>query len=73
MKKHITTIWYWQALLRSLFMSLEDIRAYEKVGERRFREVHGLFYEDVVVGEVVEHRPGRTVTEADNVWGHCSR
>jgi len=49
-------------------MSLEDIRAYEKVGERRFREVHGLYYEDVVVGEVVEHRPGRTVTEADNVW-----
>lgn len=50
-------------------MSLEDIRAYEKIGENRFREVHGLFYEDVVVGEVVEHRPGRTVTEADNIWG----
>ena len=49
-------------------MSLETIRAYKKVGERRFRECHGLYYEDVVVGEIVEHRPGRTVTEADNIW-----
>jgi itaconyl-CoA hydratase len=49
-------------------MSLEDIRAYKKVGERRFREALGLYYEDVEVGEIVEHRPGRTVTEADNVW-----
>jgi itaconyl-CoA hydratase len=49
-------------------MSLEDIRAYKKVGERRFRENRGLYYEDVVVGEIVEHRPGRTVTEADNLW-----
>jgi itaconyl-CoA hydratase len=49
-------------------MSLADLRAYKKVGDRRFREVHGLYYEDVVVGEIVEHRPGRTVTEADNLW-----
>lgn len=49
-------------------MSLEHIRAYKRVGERRFREVHGLYYEDVAVGEIVEHRPGRTVTEADNLW-----
>ena len=49
-------------------MSLETIRAYRKVGERRFRECHGLYYEEVVVGEIIEHRPGRTVTEADNIW-----
>ena len=49
-------------------MSLGDIRAYKRIGENRFREVHGLLYEDVVVGEIVEHRPGRTVTEADNLW-----
>lgn len=49
-------------------MSLGDIRAYKRIGENRFREVHGLCYEDVVVGEIVEHRPGRTVTEADNLW-----
>jgi len=50
-------------------MSLADIRAYKQIGDRRFREVHGLYYEDVVVGEIVEHRPGRTVTETDNLWG----
>src|SRR5436853_2915379 len=49
-------------------MSLGDLRAYKRIGENRFREVRGLYYEDVVVGEVVEHRPGRTVTEADNLW-----
>jgi itaconyl-CoA hydratase len=49
-------------------MGLADIRAYRKIGERRFREILGLYYEDVVVGEIVEHRPGRTVTEADNLW-----
>ena len=49
-------------------MSLGDIRAYKKVGEGRYREVLGLYYEDVAIGEIVEHRPGRTVTEADNLW-----
>jgi itaconyl-CoA hydratase len=40
---------------------------YRQVGENRFREVVGFCYEDLVVGMVVEHRPGRTVTEMDNV------
>ena len=48
-------------------MSLEDLRAYKRVGEKRFREVRGLYYEDVTVGEIVEHRPGRTITETDNI------
>ncbi len=47
---------------------MEDVRAYKKVGERRYRETSGLYYEDFVVGDVVEHRPGRTVTEVDNIW-----
>jgi itaconyl-CoA hydratase len=38
------------------------------VGPQRFRESHGLLYEDFDVGDVYEHRPGRTITEADNVW-----
>lgn len=38
------------------------------VGERRFRESFGRYYEDFVVGDVYEHRPGRTVTETDNTW-----
>lgn len=40
---------------------------YERIGEQRYREVVGLEYEDFTVGDVIEHRPGRTVTEMDNV------
>ena len=28
----------------------------------------GRFYEDFAVGDVYEHRPGRTITQADNTW-----
>lgn len=34
----------------------------------RFRESFGRYYEDFEVGHVYEHRPGRTVTENDNIW-----
>ncbi|WP_208638991.1 MaoC family dehydratase [Kitasatospora albolonga] len=27
-----------------------------------------MLYEDYVPGEVIEHRPGRTITMTDNVW-----
>ncbi|WP_231873357.1 MULTISPECIES: MaoC family dehydratase [Kitasatospora] len=36
------------------------------VGEGRIREIVGLGYHDFPEGLVIEHRPGRTVTEADN-------
>ena len=39
-----------------------------KVGEQRYRESYGRYLEDFTVGDVYEHRPGRTITEADNVW-----
>src|SRR5215472_17133925 len=42
--------------------------AYKHVGERRFRETSGLYYEDFEPGDVFEHRPGRTILEADNTW-----
>lgn len=35
--------------------------------ERRIVQ-RGLWFEEFVVGAVYEHRPGRTVTEADNVF-----
>ncbi|WP_336769006.1 (R)-specific enoyl-CoA hydratase RipB/Ich [Pantoea endophytica] len=44
------------------------ISAYKAVGERRFRETSGLYWEDFNPGDVFEHRPGRTVLDADNVW-----
>src|SRR2546421_4447375 len=40
----------------------------KKVGEGRYRESFGRNYEDFAVGDVYEHRPGRTITETDNTW-----
>jgi itaconyl-CoA hydratase len=39
-----------------------------RVGESRFRERYGRYYEDFEVGATYEHRPGRTLSEADNTW-----
>jgi len=39
-----------------------------EVGKQRYRESYGRCFEDFVVGDVYEHRPGRTITEADNTW-----
>src|SRR5215471_10145244 len=39
-----------------------------EVGPNRFRESFGRYYEDFEVGHIYEHRPGRTVTENDNIW-----
>jgi itaconyl-CoA hydratase len=42
--------------------------AYKAVGERCYRETSGLYWEDFEPGDVFEHRPGRTVLDADNTW-----
>jgi itaconyl-CoA hydratase len=42
--------------------------AYKSVGERRYRETSGLYWEDFEPGDVFEHRPGRTVLDTDNVY-----
>ncbi len=39
-----------------------------KVGENRYRESFGRYYEEFEIGDVYEHRPGRTLTESDNTW-----
>ena len=39
-----------------------------KVGARRYRESYGRCYDDFAIGDIYEHRPGRTVSEADNTW-----
>jgi len=39
-----------------------------EVGPQRYRENYGRYYEEFTVGDVYEHRPGRTITEADNIW-----
>lgn len=45
-----------------------NIPAYKTVGERRYREISGLYYEDFEPGDVFEHRPGRTILDVDNIW-----
>jgi acyl dehydratase len=40
----------------------------KQVAERRFRESFGRYWEDFTVGDVYEHRPGRTITQTDNIW-----
>ena len=39
-----------------------------EVGPNRYRESFGRYFEDFEVGDVYEHRPGRTISEADNTW-----
>lgn len=46
----------------------ELISAYREVAPGVYRETAGLYYEDFVVGDTFEHRPGRTITDADNIW-----
>jgi acyl dehydratase len=46
----------------------KSILRFKQVAPHRFREVYGLYYEDFTIGDVIEHRPGRTITEADNIW-----
>jgi itaconyl-CoA hydratase len=40
----------------------------KEIGPQRFRESFGRYYEDFQPGDVYEHRPGRTISEADNTW-----
>src|SRR5580700_6449352 len=42
--------------------------AYKAVGDRRYRETSGLYWEDFEPGDVFEHRPGRTVLDVDNTY-----
>ncbi len=44
------------------------VQTAKRIGENRYREQFGRSYEDFQVGDVYEHRPGRTISEADNTW-----
>jgi itaconyl-CoA hydratase len=39
-----------------------------QIGPQRYRERFGRYFEEFQVGDVYEHRPGRTISEADNTW-----
>lgn len=40
----------------------------QEIAPNRYRESYGRYFEDFVIGDCYEHRPGRTVTETDNIW-----
>lgn len=44
------------------------VQKHLEIAPRRFRESFGRYYEDFEIGDVYEHRPGRTISEADNTW-----
>jgi itaconyl-CoA hydratase len=45
-----------------------SLPAFRELGPKRYRETSGLYYEDFEVGDTFEHRPGRTITNTDNIW-----
>ena len=40
----------------------------KKVGDKRYRESYGRYFEEFEIDDVYEHRPGRTITETENTW-----
>jgi itaconyl-CoA hydratase len=42
---------------------------YRRIAHGRIRENVGLGYDELTPGLVIEHRPGRTLTELDNLMG----
>ena len=40
----------------------------KEVAPNRYRESYGRYFEDFTVGDIYEHRPGRTISETDNSW-----
>ena len=39
---------------------------WKQVGPNRYRETYGRYFEDFTVGDIYDHRTGRTITEYDN-------
>ncbi len=42
------------------------VQNWKQIGPQRYRESFGRHYQDFEIGDVYEHRPGKTVTEYDN-------
>lgn len=38
-----------------------------EIAPQRYRASYGRYFEDFTVGDVYEHRPGRTLTDSDNI------
>src|ERR1039457_232921 len=44
------------------------VQEVKEVGPRRVCASYGRYYEDFIIGDIYEPRPGRTLTETDNTW-----
>jgi itaconyl-CoA hydratase len=44
------------------------VQQHKQISENRWRESFGRYYEEFKVGDVYEHRPGRTITQTENIW-----
>jgi itaconyl-CoA hydratase len=42
-------------------------RQAQTIATQRYRASYGRYLEDFIVGDIYEHRPGRTITETDNI------
>lgn len=47
---------------------MQPVLAFRKISGQRYREEHGVYYDQFELGDIIEHRPGRTITEVDNIW-----
>src|SRR5687768_2404059 len=43
----------------------------DTIGPTQEGRMAGKYYEELHIGVVLQHQPGRTVTEADNIWFSC--
>ena len=44
------------------------VKGIKDLGNNRYRETFGRYFEDFEIGHIYEHRPGRTITQPDNTW-----
>ncbi len=44
------------------------VKGIKDLGNNRYRETFGRYFEDFEIGHIYEHRPGRTITQSDNAW-----
>ena len=44
------------------------VKGIKDLGNNRYQETFGRYFEDFEIGHIYEHRPGRTITQSDNTW-----
>ena len=45
-----------------------DTASQDHSGQNNFLLRHGRYLEDFSIGDIYRHQPGRTISEADNIW-----